>query len=63
LRHLPRPDLAILPRRSAAVARPARDADRSRRLALAGGALLVLSLSSLGLLVVARAGGRQRAWS
>ncbi|MEA2228488.1 MAG: hypothetical protein QOF04_2118 [Solirubrobacteraceae bacterium] len=29
------------------------DADRARRLALAGGALLALSLASLGLLVVA----------
>jgi hypothetical protein len=38
------------------------DADRARRLALAGGALLALSLASLGLLVVARSGtgGRLR---
>jgi hypothetical protein len=38
------------------------DADRSRRLALAGAALLVLSLASLGLLAFARAGGWLRAW-
>jgi hypothetical protein len=36
------------------------DADRARRLALAGGALLALSLASLGLLVVARSGSGGR---
>jgi hypothetical protein len=54
-----RPDLTLVP--SAAVAGTPRDDDRARRLALAGGALLVLSLASFGLLVVARAGGRLRA--
>jgi hypothetical protein len=37
------------------------DEPRSRRLVLAGGALLALSLSSLGLLTMARATGRPRA--
>jgi hypothetical protein len=41
----------------------AADRDRSRRLALAGGALLALALANLGLLGVARAGGRLRAGS
>jgi hypothetical protein len=44
--------------RVAAVTRA--DDGRSRRIALAGAALLLLSLSSLGLLVTARAGARLR---
>jgi hypothetical protein len=51
------------PARAPHVARvAARDPDRSRRLALAGAALLLLSMASLGLLLVARADGRRRAW-
>jgi len=57
-----RPELAAGRRPVAVAAIGPPDGERPRRLALAGGALLALSIASFGLLVVARAGGRARAW-